>query len=124
MPNPFVHIGLRTKDLPTARAFYSKLFDWKLEDLPMPDGHGTYTMIEMAGDAIGGGMYPVPDLSVPPYWLAYVGVDDIVAMTQKARELGGTVLRDVQDVGQYGWMSVVRDPTGAIFAMWQSKRSS
>jgi predicted enzyme related to lactoylglutathione lyase len=124
MPNPFVHIGLRTKDLAKARQFYSRLFDWKLEDLPMPDGQGIYTMIEMAGDGIGGGMYSVADLSVPPYWLAYVGVDDIIAMTQKARELGGTVLRDVQDVGQYGWMSVVRDPTGAIFAMWQSKRTA
>lgn len=124
MPNPFVHVGLRTKDIAAAKDFYSKLFEWRLEDLPLPEGKGAYTMIDAGEEGIGGGMYLVPDLSLPAYWLAYIGVDDVKAMTEKAKELGGSVLRDVQDVGRYGWMSVVRDPTGAVFALWQSKPSS
>ncbi len=36
MGNPFVHIELQTKDLAKAREFYSKLFDWKLENMPAP----------------------------------------------------------------------------------------
>ena len=36
MGNPFVHIELQTKDLAKAKEFYSKLFDWKLEDMPAP----------------------------------------------------------------------------------------
>lgn len=120
MANPFVHIELQTKDLAKAKDFYGKLFDWKLEDIPMPDGNGTYTMINV-GEGTGGGMFTNPDPNVPPMWLAYVGVDDIAASTNKARELGATVAQDVMAVGEYGWLSVLVDPTGAVFALWKPK---
>ncbi len=119
MANPFVHIELQTKDLAQAKDFYSRLFGWKLEDIPMPEG-GSYTMIDV-GEGTGGGMFQNPDPAVPPYWLAYVGVDDIRASTARARELGATVLRDVMEVASYGWLSVLRDPAGAVFALWQPK---
>ena len=120
MANPFVHIELHTKDITKAKAFYSKLFDWSLEDMPMPDGGGTYTMINV-GEGTGGGMFTNSDPKVLPHWLAYVGVKDIVMSTNKARELGATIAQDVMDVGGYGRMSVIIDPTGAAFAMWESK---
>ena len=121
MANPFVHIELQTKDLASAKDFYAKLFDWKLKDEPMPDG-GTYTMINV-GEGTGGGMFANPDPAVPPHWLAYVNVDDIVASTNKARELGATVLRDVTEMGEYGWLSVIVDPAGATIAMWKSREA-
>lgn len=121
MANPFVHIELHTRDLVRAREFYSRLFDWKLEDMPMPDGgEMPYVMINV-GEGTGGGMFMNPDPNVPPHWQAYVGVDDIEASTQKARDLGATVLQDVMQVGDYGWLSVIRDPTGAVIAMWKNK---
>lgn len=43
------------------------------------------------------------------------------ASTLKARDLGASVLQDVMEVGSYGWLSVIRDPTGAVVAMWQPK---
>ena len=90
-----------------------------LEDVPMPGG-GTYTMIDVGGGT-GGGMMQSPMPGIPPHWLAYVGVDDIQASTKKARELGAKVVVDVTEVGSYGTMSVVTDPTGAALAMWQPK---
>lgn len=120
MANPFVHIELQTKDLATAKKFYSSLFGWKLEDMPMPGGQGTYTMINV-GEGTGGGMFTNPDPNVPPQWLAYVGVDDVRSSTAKARELGAAVVQDVMEIGDYGTMSVIVDPTGAVLAMWQSK---
>ena len=122
MANPFVHIELQTKDIPKAKEFYSRLFDWKLDDIPMPDGDMLYTMINV-GEGTGGGMFANMDPQVPPHWLAYVGVDDIEASTQKARDLGASVLQDVMKVGDYGWLSVIKDPTGAVIAMWKSKES-
>ena len=53
MANPFVHIELMATDVAKAKAFYGKLFDWKLEDMPMPDM--TYTMIKV-GEGTGGGL--------------------------------------------------------------------
>jgi predicted enzyme related to lactoylglutathione lyase len=120
MPNPFVHIELQTKDLPKAKDFYSKLFDWKLEDIPIPNGGPPYTMINV-GEGTGGGMFANADPEVPSHWLAYVGVDDIAASTNKARDLGTTVLQDVMQIGDYGWLSVIMDPTGAVLAMWKPK---
>ena len=120
MPNPFVHVELQTQDLPKAKDFYSKLFAWKLEEMPMPGGQGTYTMISV-GEGTGGGMFQNPEPNVPPHWLAYVGVDDVRAMTAKAKELGAAVCLDVMEVGDFGLMSVITDPTGATLAMWQDK---
>jgi predicted enzyme related to lactoylglutathione lyase len=116
--NPFVHVELHTHDLPKARAFYQNLLGWDLQDMPMPGGGGTYTMIGV-GDGVGGGM--MADPSVPPYWLAYIGVDDVRAKTAQAKALGAVVLQDVMDVGEFGTMSVIRDPGGAAIALWQSK---
>jgi predicted enzyme related to lactoylglutathione lyase len=53
MANPFVHVELNTTDLTQAKTFYEKLFDWKMQDIPMPQG--SYTMIDV-GEGTGGGM--------------------------------------------------------------------
>ena len=90
MANPFVHVELNTTDVPTAKAFYEKLFDWKLEDVPMPNG--SYTMIHV-GEGTGGGIMQHPVPGSPSAWLAYVLVDDIAAATEKARSLGATPTR-------------------------------
>jgi predicted enzyme related to lactoylglutathione lyase len=119
MANPFVHVELQTRDLAKAKAFYSGLFGWKLEDVPMPGGGGTYTMINV-GEGTGGGMFQNPDPDVPPFWLAYVAVDDVAAATKRAKELGATVMRDVMQIGDFGRMSVLADPTGAHIALWQA----
>jgi predicted enzyme related to lactoylglutathione lyase len=117
MANPFVHVELHTKDLPKARKFYESLFGWDLKDMPMPGGH-SYTLIGV-GEGVGGGM--MADPSVDPHWLAYVGVDDVRAKTAQAKSLGATVLQDVMQVAEYGTMSVIRDPSGAVIALWQGK---
>jgi predicted enzyme related to lactoylglutathione lyase len=118
MANPFVHVELHSNDLKKAKDFYAKLFGWKLKDEPMPDG--TYTMIDVGGGT-GGGMMANPAPGTPSHWMAYVGVDDINASTKRAKELGAKVMMDVKEVGEFGWMSVITDPTGATIAMWKPK---
>lgn len=112
--NPFCHVELNTTDLPKAKDFYKKLFDWKLEDMP----DGSYTMIRV-GEGTGGGMMKNPVPGAPSFWLAYVLVDDIKASTQKAKSLGASVMRDVTEIPGYGSFSVLADPTGAHFALWK-----
>jgi len=119
MANPFVHVELHTNDLARAKEFYSKLFSWKLQDMPMAGG-GSYTMIDVGGGT-GGGMMVNQAPGTPPHWMSYVGVDDINAATRKAKDLGAKVVVDVTEVGQYGTMSVITDPTGATLALWQPK---
>ncbi|HXM39636.1 MAG TPA: VOC family protein [Bryobacteraceae bacterium] len=120
MANAFVHVELSTTDVDKAKAFYGKLFEWTLEDVPMGPA-GAYTMIKVA-KGTGGGMVKQPVPGAPSAWLAYVEVDDIAAATQKARSLGATIMQDVTEVMGMGWLSILIDPTGAALGLWQTKR--
>jgi len=116
MANPFVHIELRTKDLEKSKKFYTSIFGWKLEEFPGMD----YTIINV-GEGTGGGMMknPMPDKA--DNWLPYIMVDDVEASTKKAKSLGATIVADVTEVQDMGWFSVIMDPTGAAFGLWQPK---
>ena len=116
MANPFVHIELQTQDVAKSKKFYASMFDWKWEEIPGMD----YTIINV-GEGTGGGMMKKPVPGIPDNWLPYVLVDDVAASTKKARTLGATIARDVTEIPGFGWFSVILDPTGAAFALWQPK---
>jgi uncharacterized protein len=118
MANPFVHIELHTKNVDGSKRFYARMFGWKMEEFPAMD----YTIIDV-GEGTGGGMMknPIPD--DPDNWLPYVPVDDVAASVKKAVSLGATVARDVTEVPGMGWFSVIIDPTGAAFGLWQPKET-
>ena len=114
MANPFVHVELMTTDVNKAKAFYRELFDWQLEDIPGMD----YTLIKV-GEGTGGGMMKTVQPDSPSCWLAYVLVDDANVSTDKARNLGATICKEVTEIPGIGWFSVITDPTGATLALWQ-----
>ena len=116
MANPFVHIELNTKDLDKSKKFYSGMFDWKLEEIPGMD----YTIINV-GEGTGGGMMKKPHPDIPDNWLPYILVDDVAASTKKAKSLGAAIAKDITEVPDMGWFSVIIDPTGAAFGLWQPK---
>ena len=116
MANPFVHIELHTGDIDKSKKFYSNLFDWKLEEYPDMD----YTIINV-GEGTGGGIMKKPMPESPDQWIPYILVDDVKASTAKAVSLGATLLKDVEEIPDMGWFSVLADPTGAAFGLWQPK---
>jgi hypothetical protein len=120
MANPFVHLELNTPDPEKAKAFYSKLFEWQLEEMPntaVPEG--SYTLVKVGQGTGGGIMKQVP--GGPSGWLAYVAVDDIHAATERAKSLSGAVMKEVTQVMDMGWLSIIRDPTGTVLGLWQTK---
>ena len=120
MANPFVHVELNTPDPEKAKAFYSKLFQWELEEVPNPAvPTGSYTMVKVGAGTGGGIMQQIP--GGPSGWLAYVEVEDIHAATQKAKSLGGKIMKDVTEVMGMGWFSFIQDPTGAVLGLWKSQ---
>ena len=54
-------------------------------------------------------------------WLSYVSVESADATTEKATSLGGEVFMGPMDVGDKGRMTIIQDPTGATFALWEPK---
>jgi predicted enzyme related to lactoylglutathione lyase len=116
MANPFVHIELHTNNPEKSKKFYTSMFDWKLEGFPGTD----YAIIKV-GEGTGGGIMKNPMPGDPDNWLPYVLVDDVAASTKKAKSLGAAVARDITEVPDMGWFSVIIDPTGAAFGLWQPK---
>jgi predicted enzyme related to lactoylglutathione lyase len=122
-PGTFSWVELGTTDAGGAKRFYSELFGWLPED--MPAGEGTYTMLKLDRKDVGA-LYELSDQQrsggAHPAWLSYATVDDVDAATAKAGELGGTVVNGPVDVFDAGRMSLLRDPQGAFFALWQPGR--
>ena len=116
MANPFVHVELMSNDVGKAKTFYGKLFDWKLEDMPM--GDMTYTMIKV-GEGTGGGIMKNPIPGAPSMWVPYVLVDDLAAATAKATSLGATVMKDTTVVPGAGSFTIITDPAGGMLGLWE-----
>ena len=57
--------------------------------------------------ALGPGRTLAKQPGTPSCWLAYIDVDDIQALTKRAKELGGKVMLDVTEVGDFVFISVI-----------------
>jgi uncharacterized protein len=115
-PNPVVHLELHTTDRWRARAFYAELCSWQPERIEA--GGGAYDALELGGSLSGG---IVECGTTRSLWLPYVEVADIRAATERARELGASVLLEPRE-GPAGWRSVAASPAGGEIAFWQQKR--
>ncbi|KPK16575.1 MAG: hypothetical protein AMJ62_05095 [Myxococcales bacterium SG8_38] len=119
-PGTFSWVDYSAKDLEGAKAFYGKLFDWKLLEEPAPNGR--YVMAQLRGKDVAA-LTPMSEnetrMGAPPHWNSYVTVKDVDAAAARVGELGGQVHVPPFDVMQAGRMAVVADPTGAVFCLWQ-----
>jgi uncharacterized protein len=119
MPNPFAHIELTTDDLKAAQKFYSKVFAWKLSEMPGM----SYTMIDVAGGT-GGGMQARPMPEAPTGWMPYVQVDDVKVTVAKATKAGAKAILPYQEIGEMGAIGVFADPQGAMIGVWEAKQQA
>jgi uncharacterized protein len=107
-----------------SRAFYSALFDWQCVDQDMGE-FGVYTFVRNATGVVGA-MWQMPkvqqDLGAPSNWGVYFKVAHCDQATQTAIKLGATLIAGPMDVGASGRMSVLTDPSGAFFNLWQANQ--
>jgi uncharacterized protein len=108
---------LSTPEPEKAKPFYETVFGWTLD--PGQDGSG-YLHIKN-GEHYIGGIPPAQyrDPNAPPHWLIYFHVDDADAAFAKAKQLGARGLMEPMTMENVGRWSVVADPQGAIFALFQ-----
>ena len=109
---------LDTRDTEKSKAFYTELFGWGTDAMPMGEG-AKYTIWTLDGQGVGG-MLPMPDMvpdEVPNNWLTSFAVDDCDASVSKLESLGGSVLAPATDMEGVGRFAVVADPHGAAFSV-------
>ena len=108
MGNPFVFAELHSQDTAESKAFYGKLFDWKLSDAPQMD----YTMIQV-GEGMGGGMTKTM-VDAKSQWVPYVTVAKVDSALQTAKGLGAKVVMEPMNLDAYKIrICILKDPTGA-----------
>jgi predicted enzyme related to lactoylglutathione lyase len=123
-PGTFCWVELGTTDGEAAKKFYTELFGWSFNDSPVGPGM-VYTMLQLDGKDVGA-LYQMPAemtaQGIPPSWLSYASVTSADETAEKAKSLGGTLMKEPFDVMDVGRMAVIQDPTGAVFAIWQARK--
>jgi len=117
-------LDLSTTDVGAAEQFYGTLFGWKSKREPAGEGR-FYSMQSLKGKSVAGIMEQSAEEAargVPPNWTTYITVNDVDAITAKAKGLGGKVVVQPMDVFDNGRMSVLQDPEGAFVALWQPNK--
>ena len=105
---------LLAADDQAAARFYAGLAGYRTETLKRRGGE--YLML-MAQGRERAGVMQRPDERLQPLWLTHFAVEDPVAATRRAEELGGKVLLAPSPELRDGQLAVVEDPTGAILAL-------
>jgi predicted enzyme related to lactoylglutathione lyase len=117
-PRKLVHLELHTPNLGRACAFYSDLLAWPPRRIEAAGA--AYQALELGGE-IGGGV--VECATVRALWLPYIEVASVLAATERARQLGGSVLLGPRE-GPAGWRSVITAPACGETALWQPKHAA
>jgi predicted enzyme related to lactoylglutathione lyase len=112
-PAPVVHFEIHTKNNKKAKAFYSKLFNWKIQLMPAAMGH--YGMVEAGGDKksqINGGLNQL-DSKTKPFTTFYVLVPDLDATLKQAKKLKAKVIMPRVDMKEMGIaIAMIHTPDG------------
>jgi predicted enzyme related to lactoylglutathione lyase len=117
-PRTVVHLEFHTGDHARASAFYAKLLCWRQELIEA--GSGSYLALGLGG-GFGGGI--VECGIACPLWPPNVQIDQIDQIeesTERARQLGASVLLAPRE-GPAGWRRVISAPQCGELAVWQPK---
>lgn len=110
-------IDLLSSDPERAKTFYSRVFEWTVEE--MSEEFGNYVNFHRGDPVVAGMMANQPDFGAPDAWTTYLWSADARATAEAARAAGGQVLMEPTDVMDLGVVGVVADPTGAAIGIWQ-----
>jgi uncharacterized protein len=113
-PGALAWTELASPDLDAASEFYTELFGWTIE--PIEGMEMPYRIIKTKSGGSNGGIRPAQE-NEPPYWLVYLGIEDIESALKRAGEGGAKELVGATDIGM-GKIAVLQDPQGAVFGLF------
>lgn len=100
---------LFTRDAQAAEAFYTPLAGFQTKPLDAREGH-RYQVFQQKGTTRAG-LVELQWDDLEDNWLPYFMVEDVKATVSRARELGGNVVLEREDV------ALLVDSTGAVFGV-------
>ena len=115
---------LYTTDAGAAKDFYCALFGWSTEDVSLPGGGGTYSIIAPSccgPERMQGGIMQLSAehlaLAGRPYWHPVFAATDCDATVAKVTSNGGSLQMGPEDAEGVGRLAVCVDPAGADFVV-------
>jgi predicted enzyme related to lactoylglutathione lyase len=107
------------------RDFYREVVGWTSSDVDM-GGYHDYCMNQPEDGKTVAGICHARGLNagLPPQWIVYVNVEDLERSMARCEALGGQVVAPPRDYGAEGRYAVVRDPAGAVFALFEPEDSA
>jgi uncharacterized protein len=120
-PGGWCWAELMTPDPARAKTFYTSLFGYTTDTMPMATNqNATYTIFKIGEQGVGG-MMPMPPEAkgVPPNWTPYFAVADCDDIFKKATSTGAAGHMPPTDIPTVGRFAILQDPQGAAFAILQ-----
>jgi predicted enzyme related to lactoylglutathione lyase len=108
-----------TNNIAGATAYYEELFGYGRKVARI--GSVSYDFFVRDGKPRVG-LLAKPDPQIPNTWLCYLRVNDVAAVTDKARALGGTVLMAPNAKVRDGRVAILTDPGGAGFVVQELRK--
>ncbi|MFF3849165.1 VOC family protein [Streptomyces sp. NPDC002328] len=105
-------------DVEGAKSFYGDVLGWTFGE--SSSEYGNYTQAYADGKAVAAVVPPMPGQEGQSQWCLYLASADASATAAKIREHGGELLMEPMQVGEFGSMCLAREPSGAVFGVWQA----
>ncbi|MFJ8388848.1 VOC family protein [Streptomyces sp. NPDC094438] len=106
------------KDVEGAKTFYSEVLGWTFGEASSE--FGNYTQAYSDGKAVAAVVPPMPGGDdMPSAWCLYFASKDVNKTAEKIKAAAGTVLMEPMQVGTFGSMAIAKEPSGAVFGVWQ-----
>jgi predicted enzyme related to lactoylglutathione lyase len=117
-PASIVWFEIPADNVARAKAFYSKLFGWKIKKFAGPMKMPYWHIDTGGADASpDGGMMERQSPQQPiTNYIMVASVDQAVA---KAQKLGGKIIVPKSEVPQMGYFAICQDTEKNVFAMWE-----
>ena len=114
---------LTVGDAERVRDFYQALVGWTHAPVDM-GGYADYAMHAPGQESPVAGICHARGVNadLPPQWLIYIVVADLERSRETCLALGGEILQGPRDLGPMGRILVIRDPAGAVAALWEEAR--
>jgi uncharacterized protein len=118
-PGSIEWVDLTVPDAEALRDFYSAVTGWSPSPVRL-NGYSDYVMRADDGSDVAGICHARgSNADLPPQWLMYITVEDLDHSVDECLRLGGSLLIPPRSLGG-GRFCVIKDPVGAVCALYQA----
>lgn len=113
-------IDLTAENAVELKDFYKKVVGWKESPVDMGKYNDFNMLTPSAGDPVTGICHKRgPNADIPTHWLIYINVEDIENSIKECENNGGQLISPLKGMGNYGKMCIIKDPAGAVVALFE-----